>query len=69
MAAEVDTFHNGRRQAIYEIGGQELVDLMEKADLAFAEIARKRTRQSPYHISMWPTQWLAPTARPQRWAI
>lgn len=42
MAAEVDTFHNGRRQAIYEIGGQELVDLMEKADEAFAQIALKK---------------------------
>ena len=42
MAAEVDTFHNGRRQAIYEIGGQELVDLMEKADEAFGQIALKK---------------------------
>lgn len=42
MAAEVDTFHNGRQQAIYEIGGQELVDLMEKADEAFTQIALKK---------------------------
>ena len=41
-AEAIDAFTNGRRQALFEIGGQELVDAAEKADMADCGISLKR---------------------------
>lgn len=38
----VDEFHEGRKQAFFEIGGQELLDAVEAADKAFIESAARR---------------------------
>lgn len=42
MAEATDAFHRGRKQALFEIGGAELVAAAEKADLASCEISLKR---------------------------
>lgn len=42
MAEATNAFHNGRKQALFEIGGAELVAAAEKADLASCEISLKR---------------------------
>lgn len=41
-AEAVEAFHNGRKQALFEIGGQELVDAAERGDAATGEISLKR---------------------------
>lgn len=38
----VESFHNGRKQALFEIGGAELVTAAENADVADFKISLKR---------------------------
>lgn len=42
MNQGVDAFSSGREQALRELGGQELVDMVERGDVAAGKLAYKR---------------------------
>lgn len=42
MNEGVDAFSSGREQALRELGGQELVDMVERGDAAAGRLAYKR---------------------------
>ena len=41
-AETTEAFHRGRKEAFFEIGGQELVDAVERGDLVKSEISLKK---------------------------
>ena len=41
-AEAVDAFHNGRQSAFFEIGGKELIEAMERGDIATAKASLKK---------------------------